>query len=119
MSFRVAAAAGLLLVCAGCGSSTPSTPTRVPVNTPVSIVPSAASQGTNAYNPNPVALKVGDSITWTNNDTRNHTMTENTGAWNSGNIAPGATYTLTFSTKGSFVYHCALHSGMSGTVNVE
>jgi len=119
MSLRVAAAAGVLLVCAACGSKSPSTPTPVPVNVPVSIVPSAASQGSNAYNPNPVAIKVGDSLTWTNNDTRNHTMTENTGAWNSGNIAPGQTYTLAFTTKGTFTYHCNLHSGMSGTVNVQ
>jgi copper binding plastocyanin/azurin family protein len=41
------------------------------------------------------------------------------GAWNSGSIAPGGTFPRTFSSAGTFQYHCTIHPGMVGTVNVQ
>jgi plastocyanin len=39
---------------------------------------------------------------------------------NSGNIAPaGGGYSHTFATAGTFGYHCAIHSNMTGTVTVN
>ncbi|HKW13623.1 MAG TPA: plastocyanin/azurin family copper-binding protein [Candidatus Krumholzibacteria bacterium] len=38
---------------------------------------------------------------------------------NSGNIAPGASFSHTFATAGSFAYHCNFHSVMKGTVTVS
>jgi plastocyanin len=37
----------------------------------------------------------------------------------SGNIASGATYEHRFFSSGSFPYHCAYHSAMTGTVTVN
>ena len=38
----------------------------------------------------------------------------------SGNIAPGGTYSHTFSTAGDFAYHCTIHGlAMSGSVVVQ
>jgi plastocyanin len=74
---------------------------------------------TTAYAPNPVTVAVGGTVTWTNNDTTTHTSTGDGGTWDSGNIAPGATFTRTFSSAGSFRYHCTIHPGMIGTVNVQ
>jgi plastocyanin len=74
---------------------------------------------TTAYAPNPVTVPVGGSVTWTNGDTITHTSTGDGGTWDSGNIAPGATFTRTFSAAGSFRYHCTIHPGMIGTVNVQ
>lgn len=34
----------------------------------VSIVPGAATLGNKAYSPNPINVKVGDTVAWTNND---------------------------------------------------
>jgi plastocyanin len=34
-------------------------------------------------------------------------------------MAPGASFTQTFSTAGSFPYHCSFHPGMIGTVAVQ
>jgi plastocyanin len=43
----------------------------------------------------------------------------NAGAWNSGSIAPGGKFSMTFTVAGSFPYHCSIHPGMVGTVTVQ
>jgi len=74
---------------------------------------------TTAYAPNPIAVTVGGTVTWTNNDTVTHTSTADGGAWNSSSIAPGGTFSRTFSSAGTFQYHCTIHPGMVGTVTVQ
>jgi plastocyanin len=54
-----------------------------------------------------------------NNDTITHTATGTTGLFDSGPIAAGQQFSHTFSTVGSFAYHCTIHPGMVGTVNVQ
>jgi MYXO-CTERM domain-containing protein len=49
-----------------------------------------------------------------------HTATSDTGAWTTGNIAPGGTSAaVAFPTAGTFPYHCAIHPSMAGTVIVS
>jgi plastocyanin len=74
---------------------------------------------TTAYAPNPIAVAVGGTVTWTNNDTATHTSTANGADWNSGPIAPGRAFSRTLSAAGTFPYHCAIHPGMVGTVMVQ
>ena len=119
---RMALAAALLFLVSGCGSSysTPTNPTTGSGGgngTPVSIVRGAATLTTTAYAPSPVTVAAGGSVTWTNSDSTAHTSTGPT--WNSGSIAPGASYTMTFPAAGTFTYHCAFHPGMVGTVTVQ
>jgi plastocyanin len=38
---------------------------------------------------------------------------------NSGNIPNGSSFSHTFTTAGSFSYHCSIHAGMTGTVVVN
>ena len=72
------------------------------------------------FSPNPITVKVGDSVSWTNNGSVTHTATSNTGAWDTGPIASGATSSaVSFNTAGSFAYHCAIHPSMTGTVIVS
>lgn len=124
--FRIALGTLLFSLSFGCGGSSYSsmpaptpTPSPSPTGTPVSIVMGASTLTTTAYAPNPVTVAVGGTVTWTNNDSTAHTSTSNGGAWNSGAIAPGGTFSRTFSTAGSFPYHCTIHPGMVGTVNVQ
>ena len=136
MQIRHVLAVVLLLAAAACGSSdtTPSPAltstgttggtttggTTTGATTTVNIPVGAAGLTTTAYAPNPVNIKVGDSINWVNTDSIAHTSTANNGtSFNSGTIAPGASFKATFSTAGSFAYHCAFHPGMVGTVNVQ
>lgn len=65
-----------------------------------------------------ISIKKGDTIVWINNDAMAHTVTGNNGGPASGNIATGGTYSFTFKTAGTFIYHCAIHPSMIGTVIV-
>jgi plastocyanin len=85
----------------------------------VSIVSGASTLTTTAYSPNPLSVTVGTTVTWTNNDNTSHTSTENNGLWSSPAIAPGGQFSTTFTSAGSFTYHCTIHPGMIGTVNVQ
>src|SRR5262245_44284432 len=114
--FLAAAIAAAFSACGG-SSSTPTTPT--PTGTVVSIVSGSSNLTTNAYAPNPVNVAVGGTVSWVNNDNTPHTATANNGQFDSGNLAPGASFSRTFTTAGSFPYKCTLHPGMVGTVNVQ
>lgn len=127
---RAFVAGVFVVVAAGCGSSsapsptvTPSTPTPTPQptgnGTPVSIAVGATALADKAYAPNPIVIATGGSVTWTNSDTVTHTSTADAGQWDSGRLAPGASFTHTFPTAGSYAYHCTLHPGMMGTVTVQ
>ena len=100
---------GLVLGLSAACSSSPSTPSPTPspsVAGAASIVAGASTMTTTAYAPNPIAVAVGGTVTWTNNDSTTHTSVANGGAWNSGAIAPGGTFKMTFASAGSFPYHC-------------
>ncbi len=115
----------MLVAAAGCGNgsspspTTPSPPTTGGTGTTVSIVSGATSKGSNAYSPNPITVTHGGSVMWVNNDSITHTSTSDNNTWNSGNIGPGASFTFTFPTAGTFTYHCLIHPGMVGTVTVQ
>ena len=69
------------------------------------------------------SVSVGESLTWTNVDGVGHTVTAGTrgrssGGFDSGYVAPGGSFELTFDEPGRFSYTCTLHSFMSGTVIV-
>jgi plastocyanin len=71
------------------------------------------------FSPKPIQVTVGSTVTWTNSTAPTHTATSDTGAWNTGNIASGATSAaISFPTAGTFTYHCAIHPSMTGSVIV-
>lgn len=53
-----------------------------------------------------------------NRDATTHTVTDNNKAFDSGNIASGATYKYTFTTAGTYQYYCTIHPFMKGTIVV-
>lgn len=72
-----------------------------------------------AFSPSSLTVKAGSTVTWTNNDATTHTVTSDTGTTlDSGNLATGQTYGKTFTTPGTYAYHCAIHPFMTGTVTV-
>ncbi|MDQ4045294.1 MAG: cupredoxin family copper-binding protein [Chloroflexota bacterium] len=73
-----------------------------------------------AYNPDPVMVKAGQSVTWTNHDSVPHTATgQDREVLQSGTLNQGESYTQAFDTPGSFEYFCEFHPNMKGVVNVE
>ncbi|MGA9171614.1 MAG: plastocyanin/azurin family copper-binding protein [Nitrososphaeraceae archaeon] len=93
----------------------------------VSIVKGSSSPSiAKPYDPSPVTIKPGTSVTWTNNDSTLHTVSSGLpeqGAvgtlFDSSLIAPGKTFTHAFDKAGSFDYSCTLHPFMRGQVVVK
>jgi plastocyanin len=71
-----------------------------------------------AFGPVTVMVKPGTTVTWTNQDEDEHTVTANDGSFSSSPLTTGATYTHTFTAPGTYQYHCAIHPFMHGTVVV-
>lgn len=71
-----------------------------------------------AFHDQALTVKVGAPVTWTNQDGATHTVTFDAGGVDSGRLATHSTFTHAFTTAGSFTYHCAIHTSMTGTVTV-
>jgi plastocyanin len=101
----------------GCGDSTTPTEPTTPADVTVTIV---GMNGNQSFSPNPVNVRVGQTVAWRNADSQVHTATADGGAFNTGNIAAGRTSApITLSAAGSFAYHCIPHPTMIGTVVVQ
>lgn len=73
-----------------------------------------------AFNPNPIEIAAGGTVTWTNQDEVPHTATGNErGVLQSGTIQPGASFTQEFPTPGTFDYFCEFHPNMTGQIIVN
>ncbi len=72
-----------------------------------------------AFVPATLTVTAGSTITWKNNDNVAHTVTADGAGFDSGNLAAGATFSQDFPSKGTFTYHCSIHSGMKGTIVVQ
>ena len=73
------------------------------------------------YDPDPVEVSVGDTITWTNEDGFAHTVTSNddNSDFDSGNLAEGDTFEMSFDEAGEYAYICTIHTQMKATVVVS
>jgi plastocyanin len=71
-----------------------------------------------AFSPPSMTITAGTTVTWTNQDSATHTATADDGSWDTGDIAQGASASITFNTPGTFTYHCAIHPNMVATITV-
>jgi plastocyanin len=74
-----------------------------------------------AFDPPNITVAPGTTVTWTNNDSAPHTVTatDPAGAFDSGTLQPGQSYSFTFTQPGTtYAYYCAIHPSMTGTVTV-
>ncbi len=90
----------------------------------ISIMPGSSSLTDTAFQPNPFQARIGDRVTWVNDDSQPHTVTsgENAnpdGKFDSGIMAPAADFEHTFTEAGEYPYFCLLHPNMVGTVIVR
>ena len=70
------------------------------------------------FSPASVTISVGDTVTWRNGDASSHTVTATDSSFDSGLVAPGATFTRMFSSPGIYKYYCTIHRYMRGEVDV-
>jgi plastocyanin len=72
----------------------------------------------NRFEPPTLNVAPGTTVRWTNTGKHPHTVTDRGGKFDSGDIAPGGTYSVTLSTPGTYRYYCKHHKGMEGTIVV-
>jgi predicted lipoprotein with Yx(FWY)xxD motif/plastocyanin len=66
----------------------------------------------------PLTVTEGTTVEWMNADSAAHTVTDAGGAFDSGNMEQGATFSFTFTKSGTYDYVCSYHAGMKGQVVV-
>lgn len=104
-------------------------PDVIPMEKPDVTIPSSASrpgcEETDwCYSPSEITTSTGGTVTWLNEDSAFHTVTSGyydnfDGAFDSGHIDPGKTFSHTFGESGDFPYYCTLHPWMEGEVIVN
>ncbi|HUI00445.1 MAG TPA: cupredoxin domain-containing protein [Nitrososphaerales archaeon] len=132
MARRFFAAAGLLALFATLGLTLTFTLTSAATPSTVTVtIPNGAGSGQSAapgFSPENITIVIGvnNTVTWNNADTASHTVIAKTQpslgsmpASGSGNIAPGQSYTLTFTVPGTYTYYCSYHSWMAGGIIVK
>lgn len=90
--------------------------TIIPENS--TVVKIVANSGSNSYSPNPVEVKVGETVTWVNDDSGRHTVTSKDGTFGSDMMGKGQSFSYTFDKAGEYQYFCEPHPNMVGTVVV-
>jgi plastocyanin len=136
----------LLAACGGSSTNTGTTPTTGTTSTPAAtpttgttstptatatqagnaqtVVTITDSSGTFAFSPATLTIKAGTTVTWKNTTAAAHTVTSDDGkSFDSGIANPitaqSGTFSFTFTTAGTFPYHCAIHPFMMATIIVQ
>lgn len=78
-----------------------------------------ASIGFDYVQPERLDVLTGDTVTWTNDSVRAHTVTADDGSFDSGRIITAATFSRRFTVPGEAPYHCTLHPFIRGVVGVR
>jgi len=72
----------------------------------------------NAFIPAQLNVAPGTTVTFVNRDSVPHTATSDNKLFDSGELAPGASYPVVFDGAGTVTYHCKLHPEMRGSIVV-
>lgn len=97
----------------------PPASTQPPPPPPASPATLSVAIGDTGFAPNPLVIKKGTTVTWTNTDDEGHTVSSDSGIGpSSATLAPGQTYSFTFNVAGKVDYYCSLHPNMTGTITV-
>lgn len=87
--------------------------------TPAAAADAAVAIDDFTFTPLALTIPVGTRVVWTNQQPGvAHTITSDTGVWDSGTLQTGATFAFTFTQVGTFAYHCVTHPTMQGSVTV-
>ncbi|HEX6621484.1 MAG TPA: plastocyanin/azurin family copper-binding protein [Solirubrobacteraceae bacterium] len=116
----------VVLAAAGCGSSNSSSTSSGSSSGSASTGAASSSGGAVAikmqniaFDPKAVTVKVGQKVTWTNEDSVDHNVTSQSGeSIKSDNFGKGGTFSFTPTKAGTISYVCTIHPGMTATLTV-
>jgi plastocyanin len=72
-----------------------------------------------SFDPAQLDALPGDTVQWSNPSVRTHTVTADDGSFDSGELPSGSGFAHAFNTPGAYLYHCTIHAGMFGEVDVR
>lgn len=70
------------------------------------------------FKPKTMTVRVGDTVTWTNRDGADHSVTA-AGAFDTGLFGKDEIRSITFDAPGTFAFKCMRHGSMTGEIVVE
>jgi plastocyanin len=119
--FAVLMIAAMLL--AACSSAAPTSlavqPTQASQSNPT-IAPAqsgndvAITLSNFAFDPSSLTVKVGTTVTWTNQDSASHNVVADNEEFKSDTLSKGDTFSFTFTKEGTYAYYCSFHGGPNG-----
>jgi len=122
----LALCAVVALAAAGCGSSDSGSTSSGSSSSASTGAASSSGGGVTikmqniAFDPKAVTVKVGQKVTWTNEDSVDHNVTSQSGETiKSDNFGKGATFSFTPEKAGTIKYVCTIHPGMTATLTVS
>ncbi|RWJ21136.1 MAG: copper-binding protein [Mesorhizobium sp.] len=71
------------------------------------------------FSPARLQVAVGDTITFTNGDSRRHTATALDGSFDTGRLTSGKSTTVRIAAAGKHDFRCMIHPSMKGTVTAK
>jgi plastocyanin len=75
--------------------------------------------GYSTYTPANVIVVAGERVRFSNDSARAHTVTADDDSFDSGRIPAGEMFDLDTATPGTVSFHCSLHPGITGSVDVR
>jgi plastocyanin len=118
LALGIAGAASAVMVCRADSGQTPKF-------APMADEKAAVTIKSYKFDPQTLEVKVGTTVTWTNQDSKDHTVSSGTpdeakdAPLNGDMDGEGKTYSYTFKEAGEFPYYCKNHHGMRGKVVVK
>jgi len=126
----------LLAACSPQPASTPAQPTSLPMaatetleampadnSSPTdSVLPGSGEAEVEiedfAFTPAEITITTGTTVKFSNKDNVAHSVKADDGSWGSASLAKGEEFFFTFTTPGTYTYHCEPHTSMTGTIIV-
>ena len=71
-----------------------------------------------SFQPSTLTVPKGTTVTWHNQGSVDHTVTSDTKGLFDSRVGPGKEFSFSFSTPGTYNYHCSIHTSMHGTIVV-
>jgi plastocyanin len=137
---RVILGAAALLIAAGGLAGCSASAESAPMASSTTSAPSAPAGpvinlSSLMFNPSTTTVKVGETVTWRNDEPIGHTVTSGKymgidkttglrssqkadGMFNAKLDGKGKTFSFTFTKTGTYTYYCDIHQGMNATITV-
>jgi plastocyanin len=71
------------------------------------------------YRPSQLDILPGETVSWTNVSQRTHTVTSDTGLFDSDSVGQNGHFAYRFDEIGTYRYHCTIHPSITGAVDVR